>query len=176
MGADLAAATVPHMPSPSAANACVSALVSVALLALALTACSQERTGPSTMDSPSQTQGIQSQDAAAGVGPGVTLVETNPPAGQAQDSQLANPDPPLIPAIPSENEDDSALSERVRASLVADGGLSAPARSVTVSTSDGLVTLRGQVGSEAESLAIVSQVESMAGVRRVENRIAVGRY
>lgn len=162
------------MSSPSTANACVSALVGVALLALALAACSQERSDAAAMEG--QTSGLQSQDAAAGVGPGATLVETNPPAGQAQDSLLASPDPPLIPAIPSESDADKALSDSIRTSLVANDGLTSPARSVTVSTSDGLVTLRGQVGSEAESVAIVSRVESMAGVRRVENRIAVGRY
>ncbi len=162
------------MSSPSTANACVSALVGVALLALALTACSQERTGPTTTDATIQTQRLQARDAAAGVGPGVTLVETNPPAGQAQDSLLASPDPPLIPAIPSESDADKALSDSIRASLVANDGLASPARSITVSTIDGLVTLRGQVGSAAESLVIVSRVESMAGVQRVENRIAIG--
>jgi hypothetical protein len=163
------------MPPPSPADACVSALVATALLALALTACSQERTGPSTTDATSQAQDLQSQDAAAGVGPGVTVVETNPPAGQGQNSLLASPDPPLIPAIPSENDDDRALSDSIRATLIADSGLSAAARSITVSTIDGLVTLRGQVGSEAELAIIVSKVESMAGVRQVENRITVGR-
>lgn len=159
---------------PSPANACISALVGVALLALALTACAQERTGRSTTDASSQAQGLQAQDAAAGVGPGVTLVETNPPAGQVQDRLLASPDPPLIPAIPSESDTDKALSDSIRASLVA-ARLTSPRRSITVSSSDGLVTLRGQVGSEAESVIIIGKVESMAGVRRVENRIAVDR-
>lgn len=136
------------MPTPNPAGACVSALVGVALLALALAACSAARTGASA-------------------------VETNPPTDQAYPSLLASPDPPLIPAIPSEDEADRALSDSIRASLVADGGLAAPARSVTVSSIDGLVTLRGQVDSDAESVAIISQVESMAGVRRVENRITV---
>ncbi len=157
---------------PSTANACVPALVGIVLLALALAACTQERTAASAAEG--QTHGLQNLDAAAGVGPGVTLVETNPPAGQAQDSLLASPDPPLIPAIPSESEADKALSDSIRASLLANDGLASPARSVTVSTIDGLVTLRGQVGSAAESLVIVSRVESMAGVQRVENRIAIG--
>ncbi len=154
------------MPPPSTANACVSALVGIALLALALAACSRERTGSSSMDT-------QNREADAGVGPGVTLIETNPPAGQAQDSLLASPDPPLIPAVPSENDDDKALSDSIRASLVADDGLTSPEQSITVSSIGGLVTLRGQVGSEAESVVIVGKVESMAGVRRVENRMAI---
>jgi osmotically-inducible protein OsmY len=70
--------------------------------------------------------------------------------------------------------DDRRTTEEIRRRIADDESVSPLARLVTVTTSDGVVTLRGPVGSDEERLVLASLAESAPGVRRVDDRLELG--
>jgi len=79
-------------------------------------------------------------------------------------------------AAHAESVADQQISARIRHAIASDDSLSRSAKSVTVVTSDGVVTLRGAVPNEQERNALVAKARSVAGVVALDNRLeAVAR-
>ncbi len=68
---------------------------------------------------------------------------------------------------------DLEMTQRIRQDLVADNSLSNDAKNVKVITSDGVVTLRGPVKSEAERAAVETKARRAAGSDRIEDELDV---
>jgi hyperosmotically inducible protein len=67
--------------------------------------------------------------------------------------------------------DDAALTAKIKAKLVADPETSSSAVHLDVDTNSGVVTLHGEVASEAIRAEAEKHARQTAGVRRVVNRI-----
>ncbi len=65
---------------------------------------------------------------------------------------------------------DWELTVKVKAELMADTSLPASARLISVSTTDGVVTLTGSVASRADRYSIVRAVQNVKGVAKVKIR------
>lgn len=81
------------------------------------------------------------------------------PAGAATQSQNAA----AGAAEQSNHSSDIAVTRNIRRALVKDKSLSVRAHNVTIITRDGKVTLKGQVGSEAEKQTVESTATHVAG-------------
>jgi hypothetical protein len=73
----------------------------------------------------------------------------------------------------SETEADVRISAAIRKSVTDDKALSVNAHNVKITTSNGIVTLRGPVKSEMEKSTIEAKAKAVAGVTRVENLLEV---
>jgi osmotically-inducible protein OsmY len=73
----------------------------------------------------------------------------------------------------SESAEDLEITRQIRAAVVSDSSLSFGARNVTIITADAVVTLRGDVSSNAERDAIDRHAHETAGVSRVDNMLVV---
>src|SRR5215475_11422527 len=73
----------------------------------------------------------------------------------------------------SSSKDDVDLTARVRRALINDKSLSIMAQNIKVVSSNGQVTLRGPVKSDQERNAIASDVQRVAGVNNIDNRLEV---
>lgn len=79
----------------------------------------------------------------------------------------------LTPTDQAENEADLGVTQRVRQAIVADDSLSTTAHNVKIITVNGVVTLRGPVGSSQEKSTIESKAQQVAGVTRVDNQLEI---
>jgi osmotically-inducible protein OsmY len=70
---------------------------------------------------------------------------------------------------------DRRATEEVQRRIAGDESVSPRGRRVEVSTSEGVVTLRGEVESAEDRLVLASLAESVPGVRSVEDRMEVRR-
>ena len=70
-------------------------------------------------------------------------------------------------------ERDLTLTQQIRRALMGDDSLSFGAKNVTVVTTDGKVTLRGNVSSNDERSTIDNYARRIAGERAVDNQIEV---
>jgi osmotically-inducible protein OsmY len=68
---------------------------------------------------------------------------------------------------------DRRATEEVRRRIAADETMSPQARQVEVTTSEGVVMLRGAIDSAEERTTLASLAESVPGVRRVEDRLQI---
>jgi hypothetical protein len=68
---------------------------------------------------------------------------------------------------------DRQVTQRIRRALVSDDTLSIAARNIFVSTTEGVVTLRGVVRSEQERQTILEAVRAVPEVRRIEEELEV---
>jgi len=68
---------------------------------------------------------------------------------------------------------DVTITQAIREAVVADKDLSTNAHNVKIITADGVVTLRGPVGSAAEKATIGATAQRVAGVSRVENELEI---
>lgn len=84
---------------------------------------------------------------------------------------------PTKPAATADDQSESAvdkqISEKIRQALVSDKSLSTVAKNVTVSTVNGVVTLRGSVNSDMEKMKIDREAKQATGVKNVINNIEV---
>jgi hyperosmotically inducible periplasmic protein len=71
------------------------------------------------------------------------------------------------------SEADQELGSSIRQAIVDDDSLSTTAKSVTVASLDGVVTLRGRVESPGEKQAIAAIARRAPGVKRVDDRIGI---
>lgn len=71
--------------------------------------------------------------------------------------------------------DDESITLAIRRALVADDAITIRGRNTTIITRGGIVTLRGSVERDAERASVEAHARSAAGVRRVDNQIAVSR-
>jgi osmotically-inducible protein OsmY len=91
----------------------------------------------------------------------------------ARDDTAANTRDAVTAQDQSESATDRALTRRIRQAIVADDSLSTRARNVTVSATDGVVTLRGRVANEQERNAVAAKAEGTAGVKGLDNQLEV---
>lgn len=68
---------------------------------------------------------------------------------------------------------DVALAQKVRAALGKDTNLAARAKDVEIVSEGGVVTLRGSVRSAAEKAAFEADAKKVAGVKRIDNQLAI---
>jgi hyperosmotically inducible periplasmic protein len=82
-----------------------------------------------------------------------------------------------VAAVTSGNQSsatsDLTTTQAILDAVAADKALSTNARNVKIITINGVVTLRGPVGSAAEKATIGAAAQRMAGVRRVENDLEI---
>jgi hypothetical protein len=72
-----------------------------------------------------------------------------------------------------ESAEDLEITRQIRAAVVGDSSLSVGARNVTIVTRGAVVSLRGNVTSNAERDAIDRHAHEVAGVHRVDNMLSV---
>ncbi|MES2200169.1 MAG: BON domain-containing protein [Chlamydiota bacterium] len=77
-----------------------------------------------------------------------------------------------------ETEDESSsdwqITLKVKSAILADGSLSPSNRFVSVSTTDGVVTITGKVSDRYQRTEIVKKAESVAGVKKVVDKMTIG--
>jgi hyperosmotically inducible periplasmic protein len=79
----------------------------------------------------------------------------------------------LTPTDQSEKPADRELSQKIRKAVTADDTLSITAHNVKIITVNGVVTLRGPVKSQRERNAIAAKAKSVAGVKKVDNKLEI---
>jgi osmotically-inducible protein OsmY len=79
----------------------------------------------------------------------------------------------VTPGDQSNAKSDVAITQAIRKAVVADKALSVNARNVKIITTNGMVTLRGPVGSAAEKDTIGAKAQQVAGVKRVDNQLEI---
>jgi osmotically-inducible protein OsmY len=77
------------------------------------------------------------------------------------------------PEMPAAVTADSEITRRVRDAMASDASLSASAQNATIETEGGVVTLRGEVGSEQERATMQRLAQGTPGVTRVDNQLEV---
>jgi hyperosmotically inducible periplasmic protein len=77
------------------------------------------------------------------------------------------------PGDQSSAKADMDITQAIRKAVVADKGLSTNARNVKIITTNGAVTLRGPVKSEAEKNRIAEKAKQTAGVKSVDNQLEI---
>ena len=91
-----------------------------------------------------------------------------PQAGAPAPSQAAP-----AQATPAEATPDSQLAAKIRKAIEDDKALSAYAPTVKIVVSDGLVSLKGAVKSEADKKAIGKKADDIAGAKNVMNNLQI---
>lgn len=99
----------------------------------------------------------------------------NPSTPPDADNTARNADQPAGAGATaqSETEADIQVSAAVRKAVVDDKALSTNAHNVKITTSNGVVTLRGPVKSDQEKSSIEAKAKAVAGVSRVDNLLEV---
>lgn len=72
-----------------------------------------------------------------------------------------------------EHSADWVISAKVKEAIMADTDLSARARIMSVSTTDGVVTLGGVVRSQAEADKAIKVAKSIEGVKKVKSMLTI---
>ena len=73
----------------------------------------------------------------------------------------------------AESAADRRATDEVRRRIATDDTVSERARQIDVTTTDGVVTLRGAIDSTEDRTTLASLAESVPGVRHVEDRLRV---
>src|SRR5262245_44993453 len=134
-------------------------VVSILCLAVVATgvACSTHRANrnlPPRSDEPAQTKAdLAPNDSGKYTGRTERAVE------QDNINELDHQGKPVLSPTEPETRPDREITDDVRRAIVADASLSKKAKQVTILTADGVVTLRGSVGSEAERQAVASMAQ-----------------
>jgi osmotically-inducible protein OsmY len=95
---------------------------------------------------------------------------------QQQRTTATPPTPtPPAPSTPSASttEGDQKLVEQVRAAVAAPGADASTAPTVQITANNGVVTLKGNVKSDAEKTRMETAAKAVPGVSKVENEIEV---
>ena len=78
---------------------------------------------------------------------------------------------------PAKTEQDSTsdweLTLKVKAAILSDDSLSPSNRFVSISTTDGVVTITGKVSDRYQRNEIVKKAESVLGVKQVEDKMTI---
>lgn len=82
--------------------------------------------------------------------------------------KTVTPDVPL-----STSATDTQIMQDIRQEMIADTALSPLARNITITTTDGVVTLRGTVANDAEKTAIGRIAQHAKDVKSVDNLLEV---
>lgn len=79
----------------------------------------------------------------------------------------------VLPTDQSESEADRSLTQDLRKAVMADSALSMNAKNIKIVSSNGKVTLRGVVASEAERKSIVALLQAVPGVGELDDQLEV---
>jgi osmotically-inducible protein OsmY len=80
------------------------------------------------------------------------------------------------PCVKSEDQSsDWSITTRVKSAILTDTSIAAMARFVSVSTTDGVVTLTGSVATREDREKIVKIVKNVQGVKSVDNQITISK-
>ncbi len=82
-------------------------------------------------------------------------------------------DAALTPGDQGESKADREVTQAIRQGVVKSDSVSFTGKNVKIITVDGVVTLRGPVGSVEERTAIGELAQNVAGVKRVDNQLEV---
>jgi len=82
-------------------------------------------------------------------------------------------DTTLTPEDQKETESDINVTANIRKAVTDDDSLSVNAHNVKIITRNGVVTLRGPVDSQAESMRLQQLAKQTPGVMRVDNQLEV---
>ena len=77
----------------------------------------------------------------------------------------------LTPEDQNETEGDITITAAIRQAVVKDESLSVNAQNIKIITRNGVVTLRGPVETEAESIKLQKIAEETSGVVKVDNQL-----
>lgn len=77
------------------------------------------------------------------------------------------------PVESQETSADWVITTKVKTEILADTSISGSARFVSVSTTDGVVTLTGSVSSKSDRDKIVKIAKNVSGVKKVNNQITI---
>lgn len=83
----------------------------------------------------------------------------------------ASGEPCTKAGVRAEETADRRATDEIKRRIEAEDTVSPLARTITVTTDDGIVTLRGVVTDDEDRLVLASLAESAPGVRRVEDRL-----
>jgi hyperosmotically inducible periplasmic protein len=81
--------------------------------------------------------------------------------------------PTITPMDQGNSQADLSTTQQIRKAVMADDALSSDAKNVKIMTSNGVVTLRGPVKSEAERSSIEAKANQFAGSNRVDDRLDI---
>jgi hyperosmotically inducible periplasmic protein len=79
------------------------------------------------------------------------------------------------PLDQAENEADRRITQKIRQAIMSDSTLSTNAKNIKIITINGVVTLRGPVGSPEEKDNIARKVKDVQGTVSVDNQLEVTR-
>lgn len=123
--------------------------------------------------------------ATLGGGLGVSDAEAKKPTARAtpsveqklaaREADFAEHDIEPHAGLQSNSKEDMDTTAKIRRAIVTDRNLSARARNIAIITDAGQVTLRGDVRSRLEKLAVEKKATSMAGEEAVRSEIAVAK-
>lgn len=77
------------------------------------------------------------------------------------------------PGAQTESATDRAITQRVRDAVMDDDSLSGSAKNLNITTTEGVVTLRGPVQSSSEKSKVDALVKKVDGVKRVDNQLEI---
>ncbi len=81
--------------------------------------------------------------------------------------------PPQTPPPPAPNNEDIAVAAAVRTNLRSEPGLGGAAERIRVKVSKGIVTLQGALPPAVDHQALISRLEKLPGVDRIEDQLQV---
>ena len=100
--------------------------------------------------------------------------QSNPPASTSPDNSSQNKAQGTTADQQKENTADRMTTKKVRQALIADKSLSTYAHNVKIITQNGVVTLKGPVGSQEEKQEIASKAADVVGSPdKVSNQLTV---
>lgn len=79
----------------------------------------------------------------------------------------------VLPTNQSENDEDRAITQRIRQAIMADDTLTNDAKNIKVITIKRVVTLRGPVNTAEEKENITKKANQTKGVAEVDNQLEV---
>jgi osmotically-inducible protein OsmY len=107
--------------------------------------------------------------------PATTEEAAQQPADNSGRNVRDRDDRTLTPMDQSENEQDIAITQKIRKQVVDDDSLSMMAHNVKIITANGVVTLRGPVKSQTEKDRIAATAEKVAGANKVQNQLEIAQ-
>lgn len=98
---------------------------------------------------------------------------TNPPDAVAPDNTARNAAHQRTADQQPNNAADLNTTKQIRQAVISDGSLSTYAHNVKIITTNGVVTLKGPVHSQAEKASIAEKADAVAGKRNVRNQLSI---
>jgi len=104
---------------------------------------------------------------------GVSSFSAPTPQNKDADNTATNKEPGKTADNQKETPQDRKLTQQIRKLLAKDKSLSTYAHNVKIISTNGTVTLRGPVRSDAEKAMVESKAKQIAGVTNVANELSI---